>query len=50
MTPGKLVIKMYRLEGSTVHRLLPPGVTPPEEAHPVPPDEKKEAARKRHRR
>jgi len=50
MTPGKLVIKMYRLEGSTVHRLLPPGVTAPDEAHPVPPDEKKEAARKRHRR
>jgi len=50
MTPGKLVVKMYRLEGNTVHRLLPPGVTAPDEAHPVPPDEKKSAAGRRHRR
>lgn len=33
--PGKLVEKTYRLEETTVHRILPPGAIKPEEAHPV---------------
>jgi len=47
ITPGKTFVKTYRLEGNTVHRLLAPGETQPDEAHPVPPEEKKKG---RHRR
>ncbi|HZY61251.1 MAG TPA: SH3 domain-containing protein [Edaphobacter sp.] len=36
ITPGKTVLKTYRLEGNLVRRVLPPDVQPPGEAHPVP--------------
>ncbi|HEY0264098.1 MAG TPA: SH3 domain-containing protein [Granulicella sp.] len=41
MVPGKTITKTYRLEGNITHRLLASGETPPDEAHPVPPEEKK---------
>ena len=47
VTPGKTFIKTYRLEGNGTRRVLAPGETPPEEAHPVPPDEKKKSRRHR---
>lgn len=47
MKPAKTITKTYRLEGNLCRRVLPPGVTPPEEAHPNP-VEKKEG--KKHRR
>jgi hypothetical protein len=34
IVPGQTITKTYRLEGNYVHRLLPPGTTAPEEAHP----------------
>jgi hypothetical protein len=54
ITPGKTIVKTYRLEGNLVRRLLPPGTPAPDEAHPEPPSEKKnlkqkEAAKKHHR-
>ncbi|MDE1155443.1 MAG: SH3 domain-containing protein [Acidobacteriaceae bacterium] len=36
VTPGQTIEKTYRLEETTVHRLLPPGTTAPEEMRPVP--------------
>lgn len=33
--PGKLITKTYRLEGNMCRRVIPPGVTTPDEAHPV---------------
>jgi hypothetical protein len=51
VVPGKTVWKTYRLEGNLVRRVLPPGVSPPGEAHPQPVSEKKKkAARGRRRR
>ena len=44
--PGKTFVKTYRLEGNITHRVLAVNEAPMEEAHPVPPDEKKG----RHRR
>lgn len=44
ITPGKTVVKTYRLEGNLVRRILPPGTQPPGEAHPEPISEKKKAA------
>ncbi len=44
--PGKTITKTYRLEGNITHRVIPVGETAPEEAHPLPPEEKKG----RHRR
>jgi uncharacterized protein YgiM (DUF1202 family) len=35
VTPQKTIEKTYRLEETTVHRVLQPGVPAPEEAHPV---------------
>ena len=42
----RTIAKTYRLEGNLVRRLLPPGVEPPEEAHPYPVEEKKKHARR----
>lgn len=47
--PGRTLTKTYRLEANIVRRVLPPGSTAPEEAHPNPESEKKKEARK-HRR
>ena len=47
--PAKTIEKTYRLEETICHRILPPGVPPPEEAHPVP-VEKKDKAKGRRRR
>ena len=40
IVPGKTIEKTYRLEGNVVRRVLPPGVSPPAEAHPQPEEEK----------
>jgi hypothetical protein len=45
--PGKTVEKTYRLEETTVHRILPPGVKGPEEAHPVAEEKKDKGKKKR---
>lgn len=45
ITPGKTFLKTYRLEGNITHRVLAPGEVSPDEAHPVPPDEKKKHKR-----
>jgi hypothetical protein len=47
IAPGKTFVKTYRLEGNITHRVLAAGEMPPEEAHPVPPDEKKKSRRRR---
>jgi len=47
VTPGKTFLKTYRLEANITHRVLGAGETPPEEAHPVPPDEKKKGKHRR---
>lgn len=44
--PGKLVTKTYRLEGNITRRILPPGTTGPELAHPAPEPDKKDAKKK----
>ena len=46
VVPPRTIEKTYRLEGNLVRRLLPAGVTPPEEAHPEPVDETKKKGRK----
>lgn len=48
VVPTRTLEKTYRLEGNLVRRLLPPGVQPPEEAHPEPEEEK--PGKHRHRR
>lgn len=40
VVPSRTLEKTYRLEGNLVRRVLPPGVQPPEEAHPQPEEEK----------
>ncbi len=48
--PGKLIEKTYRLEETTVRRILPPNTQKPDEAHPVveeKKDKKAKAGRKR---
>jgi hypothetical protein len=47
VTPGKTFIKTYRLEGNITHRVLNPNEASPDEAHPVPPDEKKKGKHRR---
>ena len=46
VVPSQTVLKTYRLEGNLVRRLIAPGTTPPEVAHPQPVEEKK--SRRRH--
>ncbi len=46
VTPGKTITKTYRLEETICHRILPPGVKAPDEAHPVA-EEKKDAKSKK---
>lgn len=46
ITPGKTFFKTYRLEGNITRRLLAPGETAPDEAHPTPPKEKKRKPRR----
>ncbi len=41
VVPSKTMIKTYRLEGNLVRRVIAPGSTPPEPAHPMPVEEKK---------
>ncbi len=43
----QIILKTYRLEGNNTRRVLPPGTQPPMEAHPEPPEEKKDKRRKR---
>jgi SH3-like domain-containing protein len=49
IVPGPTIAKTYRLEGNILHRILPPGTTPPDELHPeIVPDKKdKKKAKKR---
>ena len=50
MVPGKTILKSYRLEGNTVHRLGAPGSTAGElEAHPVAVEKKERGKRGRKR-
>ena len=42
IVPGPTITKTYRLEGNILHRLLPPGTTAPDEAHPEPVEDKKD--------
>jgi SH3-like domain-containing protein len=44
IVPRKTVVKMYRLEGNLVRRVLQPGTQAPGEAHPEPVSDKKKAA------
>jgi hypothetical protein len=44
IVPGKTNTKVYRLEGNLVRRIVAPGTDAPEDAHPVPPEEKKKRA------
>ena len=41
IVPGKTNLKTYRLEGNLVRRVLAPGETAPQDAHPVALTEKK---------
>ena len=41
MVPSKTMTKTYRLEGNLVRRVIAPGTTAPEPAHPEPVEEKK---------
>jgi hypothetical protein len=47
VTPSRLITKTYRLESTTVHRILPAGQAPEEEAHPEPEKEKTKKGKKR---
>jgi hypothetical protein len=47
IVPGPTILKSYRLEGNILHRLLPPGTAPPDEAHPYEVDEKKDKKKAR---
>jgi SH3-like domain-containing protein len=48
IVPGPTITKTYRLEGNVLRRLLAPGVTAPEEAHPeIVPAKKKEGKKRR---
>jgi hypothetical protein len=44
--PSKTITKTYRLEGTITQRVLPPGLPPPAEAHPVV-EEKKDKKKRR---
>lgn len=41
VSPSKILVKIYRLEGNLVRRLIAPGTTPAEIAHTQPVEEKK---------
>ncbi len=45
VAPGKTFTKTYRLEGNITHRVLAAGEPMVDEAHPIPPDEKKKRRR-----
>jgi hypothetical protein len=47
VTPGKTIAKTYRLEGNLVRRLAAPGSKDEPEAHPVAPEKKDKAGKKR---
>jgi hypothetical protein len=47
ITPGKTIVKTYRLEGNLVRRVLQPGTPAPDEAHPEPPSDKKKALKQK---
>lgn len=44
ITPGKTILKTYRLEGNLVRRVIQPGASTGGEAHPAPEAEKKKVA------
>ena len=46
IVPTRTVTKVYRLEGNAVRRILAPGATPPDLAHPQPVEEKKSRRRR----
>jgi SH3-like domain-containing protein len=50
IVPGKTILKMYRLEGNLVRRVIQPGTPSGGEAHPAPQAEKKVAAKGKKRR
>ena len=45
--PSRTIAKTLRLEGNLCRRLLPPGVSAPEEAHPVVEGEKQKGKKRR---
>ena len=47
VAPSKTMVKTYRLEGNLVRRVIAPGTSAPEPAHPQPVEEKKKAKRRR---
>jgi len=49
ITPGRTILKTYRLEGNLVRRLAPPGSKDEPEAHPAPQEKKAKPAAKKHR-
>ena len=49
IVPGATITKTYRLEGNILRRILQPGATPPDEAHPEPISEKKDKKKPKHR-
>ena len=49
IVPGPTITKAYRLEGNILHRLLPPGTTPPDEAHPEPVEDKRLKKKLKHK-
>lgn len=50
VTPGKTIVKTYRLEGNLVRRVQQPGTQAPAEAHVEPVAEKKKVAKGKKRR
>jgi SH3-like domain-containing protein len=50
ITPGKTILKTYRLEGNVVRRIMAPGTPTGDEARPGPTAEKKKVAAKAKRR
>ncbi len=47
VVPTKTLVRTYRLEGNLVRRVIAPGTTPPDPAHPQPVEEKKGRRRRR---
>ena len=50
ITPGKTILKTYRLESNLVRRVIPPGAPTGGEAHPAPSVEKKVVAKGKKKR
>ncbi len=50
ITPGKTILKTYRLEGNLVRRVIQPGATTGGEAHPAPVEKKKVAGKVKKKR